>query len=155
MIEHEISEAIKYLLEESTSIDMPTAQCLECREYSSEILSSQVLDDIIYEGIFDKCECVSDMLSTDFAIDRILFEESECITESSSCDARDELYSFFFCCDFFLFADVLEPSDDIFFCDFPEVESQCTRSDRLGDFFYLSRREDELHMWWWFFESFE
>ena len=95
------------------------------------------------------------MLDTYACIDGILFEESECISESSSCDPRDEIQCFFLRYDFFLFADEFEACDDVFFRDFPKVESECTGTYGFRDFFDLSRREDEFHMAWWFFEGLE
>lgn len=95
------------------------------------------------------------MLDTHSTLDRVLFEERERISESSSCDPRDELESFLLCYDFLLFADELEACDDVFFRDFPKVESECTRTYGLRNLLDLSRREDEFHMRRRFFERLE
>lgn len=95
------------------------------------------------------------MLDTHACIDGILFEEGECISESSSCDPCDEIQCFFLRYDFLLFADEFESSDDICLGDFSEIESECTGTYGFRNLLDLSRREDEFHMRRWFFERLE
>jgi hypothetical protein len=121
----------------------------------SDFMILQSLDTGIDHRLFDERECISDMLSAHFAIHHVLLEEGEGISESSSCRFRYDPQGFILSLYSLFFAYVFEPMDDIFESNLPEVESESTRSDGLRDFIDLSRREDEFHMSWWLFQSFE
>ena len=95
------------------------------------------------------------MFGTHFAIDSILLEERECISKSSTSTLCDDLECFFFGIDSLSFTDVSESFDDIRESYLPEVEAESSRAYRLGDFLYLSRRQDEFYMFRRLFESFE
>lgn len=95
------------------------------------------------------------MLGTDLSIDHILFEECEGISESSTCTFCYDTECLRISSHLLGGTDILEACHDIIEADLPEVESEGTRLDRLWDFIDLSRREDELYMFWWLFECFE
>ena len=69
---------------------MSLFHALEDREDTIRVFSEESLYTGIYETLFDEREGISDMLGRDFAVDDILLEKCECISQSSSCGLRDD-----------------------------------------------------------------
>ena len=106
----------------------------------TDIRASEGLDALLDEGIFDERECVTDMVGRDLAVDDILLEEREGITESSTSTFCDDSDRFSICLHSLTLCDVLESLHDILEHDLPEVEPESTRADGLRTFSISSSR---------------
>ena len=63
---------------------------LEDREDTIGVFREKRFYTGIDEALFDEREGIADMLSRDFAVDDILLEECQSISESPSCGLRDD-----------------------------------------------------------------